>query len=66
MAVFIIGGLAVIFFGVGMWLHDFQTNRKLEIMFFCLALTACMVFFWLLGQNLLKEIGSILRNNPRL
>jgi len=45
---FLAGTLAVIFLGLGMYYHDLQINRRLEIFFFCAAAIGFLIFEWLL------------------
>lgn len=50
MKLFLSAFLAVLFFCLGMYFHDFQVNRVAEILFFGLAVSAVLTFEWLLHQ----------------
>jgi cytochrome bd-type quinol oxidase subunit 2 len=60
-----IGVLAVILFGVGLYLHDFHSNLKIsrvwEIVFLCTALASAMLFLLLFGKELLRGVELILQ-----
>ncbi|MEK7647174.1 MAG: hypothetical protein AAB378_02240 [Patescibacteria group bacterium] len=50
MKLFLSALLAVLFFCLGMYFHDFRVNRGAEILFFGVAVSAALAFEWLLHK----------------
>ncbi|MBI5045852.1 MAG: hypothetical protein HZC14_02545 [Candidatus Niyogibacteria bacterium] len=42
--------VTVFCFCLGMYYHDFQIDRRMEILFFGLAVSAALIFEWLLHK----------------